>query len=443
LQGPQTKVYADNGDGGVQETSEDRVGSRPVSAFRKCAIYVVAIRPAFSYSSTAAIDTRTRRPILMVGITLDRSKRLTDSVWKFQRTASSAGVKKLFSVGSSEFSTLLTLALLVIEAETICMTAYLFSFNQLAKAIVNASFIPFKIILLLVILGSHCQLLASSKRHLRVNMARRGKNGYWIGLVAPLAGVVVMLSLISPQVQQMISAVGFLAICLLGLVVVGFVGFGVYRFAARSQRAEAMESDADWKPVNVGVKREQKQVETITDLIGQLRAIDWFQFEKLVALVYGKLGYAVARRGGANPDGGIDLVIQKDYQCSAVQCKQWKTRNVGVKPVREFLGALTDARIQKGIFITLGGYTDEAKQLAEKHGIEIVNEVGLAKILEDTGARLDPDVMSLLTDKRKFCPKCESEMILRTARKGAGAGHQFWGCSAYGKWKCQFTMPVS
>ncbi|MBE0545435.1 MAG: topoisomerase DNA-binding C4 zinc finger domain-containing protein [Verrucomicrobia bacterium] len=30
-------------------------------------------------------------------------------------------------------------------------------------------------------------------------------------------------------------------------------------------------------------------------------------------------------------------------------------------------------------------------------------------------------------------------MVLRIAGKGAGAGKQFWGCSAYPK--CRFTMP--
>jgi hypothetical protein len=29
------------------------------------------------------------------------------------------------------------------------------------------------------------------------------------------------------------------------------------------------------------------------------------------------------------------------------------------------------------------------------------------------------------------CPKCDSEMILRTAKSGANAGNQFWGCSQY------------
>ena len=49
---------------------------------------------------------------------------------------------------------------------------------------------------------------------------------------------------------------------------------------------------------------------------------------------------------------------------------------------------------------------EDAKQLAEKHGIEIVNEVGLANMVDDTGARFDPEAQAILTDTRKFCPKC-------------------------------------
>jgi len=58
-------------------------------------------------------------------------------------------------------------------------------------------------------------------------MARRRKrDDGWIGLVAQLAGVVILLSLISPQVRQTISAVGFIAVCLLAVAVVGLIGFG-------------------------------------------------------------------------------------------------------------------------------------------------------------------------------------------------------------------------
>ena len=67
-------------------------------------------------------------------------------------------------------------------------------------------------------------------------MARRRKDDDWIGPVAQLVGLVVLLSLVSPQVRQTISAIGVIAICFVGLVVIGLIGFGVYRVATRSQR---------------------------------------------------------------------------------------------------------------------------------------------------------------------------------------------------------------
>jgi len=285
-------------------------------------------------------------------------------------------------------------------------------------------------------------------------MARRRQRGDdWIGLIAQLAGVLIVLSLISPQVRQIISAVGFISVCLLVVVVVGLIGFGICRWANRSKRPASSDNllvssikGANASPVNlprieVPAQAKGTAPPTTANLLEQLRSIDWFQFEKLVGVVYRKLGYVVTRRGGANPDGGIDLVIEKDGQRSAVQCKQWKTWSVGVKPVREFLGALTDAGIQQGIFITLCGYTGEAKQLAEKHGIEIVNETGLADMLESSDARFDPEALAILRDTGKYCPKCENEMVRRTATKGRGEGKQFWGCSTFPR--CRFRMPIA
>jgi len=202
---------------------------------------------------------------------------------------------------------------------------------------------------------------------------------------------------------------------------------------ARTERAELPQ-------ISFFPPSPKKPVDT-AQLIEKVRSIDWFQFEKLVVLTYRKLGYTVCRRGGANPDGGIDLLIRKDGQTSAVQCKQWRNAEVGVRHLREFLGALTDAKIQKGIFVTLRDYSDAAKQLAEKHRIEILDETGLARMLESTAVMSSPEAERLLSDERKVCPKCEHEMVLRTAGHGPDQGKQFWGCSGYPK--CRFTMQLS
>jgi restriction system protein len=113
---------------------------------------------------------------------------------------------------------------------------------------------------------------------------------------------------------------------------------------------------------------------------------------------------------------------------------------VGVRQVREFLGTLTDSRIPKGIFITLQGYTDDARALADKHNISLLSEESVVKLLEDVHWKFNPTITSALDDQRKLCPRCESELVLRTATRGSGAGSQFWGCSNYPR--CKFTMEL-
>ena len=254
-----------------------------------------------------------------------------------------------------------------------------------------------------------------------------------------------------PGVREMVFAIGWIALILFLLAIVGLVVVGIFRLATPERNMRGMTSnvfapslrapDQKSNEDEPEAERTPEPINTTAELLQQLRSIDWFQFEKVIGHIYLKLSYNVTKRGGANPDGGIDLIIQKDGQCVAVQCKQWKAWNVGVKTVREFLGALTDAGIQKGKFITLRGYTGEARQLAEKHDIEIVNEAGLAQLIESTDAQFDPEVLELLHDTRKFCPKCEREMVMRIASKGPNVGGKFWGCSGYPK--CHFILPIT
>ena len=274
-------------------------------------------------------------------------------------------------------------------------------------------------------------------------MARRRRNREEeIGLgVAQLIALLVLGAMFVPPIRHMLLGLGVFVVGAVVLAVV--VGLGVV-LIRRSERkplfgAKPLTTYNTTLPPPATLPEHKPQ--TNADLVQQLRSIDWFQFEQLVALVYRKQGYAVSRRGGANPDGGIDLVIEQNGTRTAVQCKHWKTWNVGVKAVREFLGALTDASIQRGLFITLGGCTGDAKRLADKDGIEVVNEAGLARMLEVTDARFDPAALEILRDDWKMCPKCEREMVLRTATKGPGAGKEFWGCSGYPR--CRFTMPFS
>ena len=272
-------------------------------------------------------------------------------------------------------------------------------------------------------------------------MAARRRQDFDIAIdVGRIVLLVVFVGIFVPPVRQLIRGAAMIIIGIAFLAVLVLTGIALIR------RSKNLSSSVGGEPVSLetvissnGTSAGVNLAQPTPDLLGKIRSIDWFQFEKFIALIYRRRGYAVTRRGGANADGGIDLVIEKDGQRSAVQCKQWRTWNVGVKAVREFLGALTDAQIQSGIFVTLCGYTGDAKQLAEKHGIKIVNEKVLGEMIEGAGLSSDPEVLALLLDTKKICPKCENVMVLRTATKGTGVGRRFWGCSAFPK--CRFTMP--
>jgi HJR/Mrr/RecB family endonuclease len=256
-------------------------------------------------------------------------------------------------------------------------------------------------------------------------MPRRRNNPIEEG-VSVVVGLVVLLSVISPQFRAFLLLVAAVA----ALLVLGWI---VYRL---SNRAEPQIHTMDFAhPSSI------TNPVTTPSLSEKMRALDWFQFEKLIAAVYHTKGYMVKRLGGANPDGGVDLIVEKSSERFAVQCKQWKAWKVGVRQIREFLGTLTDSGIPNGIFITLQGYTDDAKALADKHNITLLSEVTVVKLLEEVHWKFNPEITSALDDTRKFCPRCERELVLRTAGRGSNAGNQFWGCSNYPR--CRFILNIS
>jgi restriction system protein len=271
-------------------------------------------------------------------------------------------------------------------------------------------------------------------------MPRRTRGDQAVEIVPPLLGMVFLFLLIVPGGRLLIPIIGSILFGSIGLAILALAVFFFRRVWSRS-------SQSNQTSFSQSSAREEKQLVssmpaqiTTRQLFERLRIVDWYQFEKIIAIVYRKAGFHVDRRGGANPDGGIDILITGSAREKvAIQCKHWKTRDVGVKTIREFLGALKDAGIHKGIVITLRGYTGEAKQLAERNGIGLLNETGLAELFQSTQTQFDPEVLSLLNETRKLCPKCEHELGLRTAKKGAKLGSQFWGCSNFPR--CRFTMP--
>lgn len=170
-------------------------------------------------------------------------------------------------------------------------------------------------------------------------------------------------------------------------------------------------------------------------ILERMEQIDWYQFEKFCAALLKAEGYSVERKGGAQPDGGVDLVACKfDGNDTLIQCKHWRTWKVGEPVVRQMLGSMTDFQVKKGAIYSMKQWTQPAAAFARKHNIELVDGLQLATRAQAT---LSPATLEeILNNDTHHCPKCERPMVYRT-----GDFKPFWGCSTYPR--CRGTIKAA
>ena len=205
-------------------------------------------------------------------------------------------------------------------------------------------------------------------------------------------------------------------------------------------------------------KRKQRQSLIIN--VTQSRASDaldglsWQEFEMLVGEGFRLQGYKVVETGGGGADGGVDLVLSRPGKNGAekflVQCKQWRAFKVGVDVVRELYGVMAAKGAAGGFVVTSGRFTEDAISFASGRNVTLVDGPKLHGLLLQVKAATDrsatwpaavpamqPGVAPTPTSS---CPLCSKPMARRTAKRGANAGGEFWGCTAYPA--CRGTRPM-
>lgn len=130
------------------------------------------------------------------------------------------------------------------------------------------------------------------------------------------------------------------------------------------------------------------------ELLSRVLPRDDAFFEELVLDVLLGMGYGgskrdAAERVGRSGDGGIDGVIREDklgLDVIYVQAKKWESeRHIAPRDIREFVGALQDARANKGVFITTSRFSPEARELARRQRLVIIDGAELADLMIDAG----------------------------------------------------------
>ncbi len=169
-----------------------------------------------------------------------------------------------------------------------------------------------------------------------------------------------------------------------------------------------------------------------TSVADQLHAIDWFQFEAIAARILEADGWAVKKSGGANPDGGADILATRNGRKAVVQCKHWRRVEVQPKIIRELLGTKASAQFaaDEAILFTLSDCTEAALACARENNVVIHNSGAIEAAIHRLGVEKFPE---LTNPDSKRCPKCGSAMVLRDKVETP-----FWGCSTYPR--CRGTI---
>jgi len=180
--------------------------------------------------------------------------------------------------------------------------------------------------------------------------------------------------------------------------------------------------------------------------INSVRNLSWKDFEFLVGEAYRRKGFHVQDNTGSGPDGGIDLTLKRDGEKYLVQCKNWRTKAVGVPVVRELFGVVTAEKAAGGIIACSSTFTRDAIAFARGKPIELIGGAELVRLISDVQPRpatqLKVKTVSTAPELSadSSCPTCSSPMVIRTARRGKNAGSSFWGCSRFPK--CRGTRQL-
>jgi restriction system protein len=115
----------------------------------------------------------------------------------------------------------------------------------------------------------------------------------------------------------------------------------------------------------------------------QLQQIEPYDFEKLLAQLFRKMGYAVEETQYSH-DRGIDLIIKAVHfglsHSWIVQAKRY-TEPVGVKAVREYSSLRYRDRIDGVIIVATSSFTREGQDEAAEHNVKLIDGNLLVEML--------------------------------------------------------------
>lgn len=161
------------------------------------------------------------------------------------------------------------------------------------------------------------------------------------------------------------------------------------------------------------------------------------QIELLLGEIFRRQGYTVELSAALGADGASDLMLRRDGESIPVQSKEWKTGRVSERELREFYGVMAATAAPRGIFVTTGGFTSDAREFAAAKSIELIDRTCLEQRIVAIRRPAENffDVPAWIADFTAYarifdpeCPCCSQAMLIRHNRSDGSAS---WSCTSY------------
>jgi hypothetical protein len=244
---------------------------------------------------------------------------------------------------------------------------------------------------------------------------------------APASDPVHLPALAPPDGPAAANSHGLgLTLSIVGILALG--GIGAYLFKLHS-RPTARKPGPAYKPEPAA----PRTASSSSDL-GVLRRD---QFELLVAEIFRRQGCTVELSAALGAEDGIDLMLRRDSETILVQCKYWQLAEVGSGEIDEFSAAMISCGTPRGVLVTTGVFTADARIHAASKGIDLMDGATLKKGIPAV-ARPGENLLSVSTWIEDFiaharifdpeCPVCQGTMTIRQSRT---SGTSTWTCRSF------------
>ena len=119
----------------------------------------------------------------------------------------------------------------------------------------------------------------------------------------------------------------------------------------------------------------------VASALKAVESMSWREFSSALENAFRRDGYVTKRLDVR----AADFEMTKAGRTSLISCRRWKAASTGVESLRD-LDALTKAReAHEGIYIAIGGVTDNARRYAAERKLRVLEGAELAQLMR--GAR--------------------------------------------------------